>query len=68
MVRYVTGPDHRKLLPYSALAGALLLVYADLAARTLIPPKEIPIGVITALIGGPFFLIQLKLKSWRRGI
>ncbi|MBI9103154.1 MAG: iron ABC transporter permease [Spirochaetales bacterium] len=68
MVRYVTGPDHRKVLPYSALAGALLLVYADLAARTLIPPKEIPIGVITALIGGPFFLIQLKFKSWRRGV
>ena len=68
MVRRFTGPDHRKVLPFSALAGALLLIYADLAARTLIPPKEIPVGVITSLLGGPFFLFQIRMRRWRRGV
>ncbi len=63
IVRLFTGPDHRKVLPFSALGGAVLLIYADLASRILIPPKEIPVGVITAILGGPFFLILLKVKS-----
>jgi iron complex transport system permease protein len=56
VVRLVVGPGHRLLVPASALAGATLLVLADLAARTLAEPAELPLGVLTALIGGPFFL------------
>jgi len=60
IVRLVTGPDHRTLLPVSGVAGALLLVLADLAARTVVRPAELPVGVVTAAIGGPFFLYLLK--------
>jgi iron complex transport system permease protein len=56
LVRLVTGPDNRIVLPASALLGALLLVLADLASRTLAAPAELPLGVLTSLIGGPFFL------------
>ncbi|MEM6325662.1 MAG: iron ABC transporter permease [Bacteroidota bacterium] len=56
LVRLTLGPGHRALLPGAALCGATLLVLADLAARTLLAPAEIPIGILTALIGGPFFL------------
>ena len=56
MIRLWAGPDHRRLLPASALLGALLLVLADTAARTLLAPSELPIGILTALVGGPFFL------------
>lgn len=56
LVRLALGPDHRTLLPASALLGALLLVLADLVARTLAAPAELPLGVVTALAGGPFFL------------
>ena len=56
LIRIVTGPDHRLLLPASALFGAALLVGADIVARTAVAPAEIPIGIITALLGGPFFL------------
>jgi iron complex transport system permease protein len=59
-VRLTLGPDHRLLLPVSALAGAAFLVIADLLARTLLAPVEIPVGVITALIGAPFFLYLLR--------
>jgi iron complex transport system permease protein len=50
----VTGPDNRKLLPASLLAGATLMLIADTVTRAVLP-SEIPIGVLTALIGGPFF-------------
>lgn len=56
LVRLWTGPDHRRLLPACALLGALLLLLADTAARSLFAPAELPIGVLTALIGGPFFI------------
>jgi iron complex transport system permease protein len=56
LVRMSIGPDHRVLLPGSALLGALLLGAADLGARTLAAPAELPIGLLTSLIGGPFFL------------
>lgn len=59
-VRLATGPDHRTLIPISAVWGGLFMVLADLLARTIISPAELPIGVITALIGGPFFLYLLK--------
>ena len=55
-VRLLTGPDHRRLLPASAVAGGVLVLVADLAARTLASPVEIPVGLLTALVGGPFFL------------
>jgi len=56
LVRLVLGPGHRLLLPASALLGAGLLVLADVLARTVVAPAELPIGVLTTLLGGPFFL------------
>lgn len=56
LVRRLTGPDHRWLLPGSLLLGALVLTMADWAARVLVAPAELPIGLVTGLIGGPFFL------------
>ena len=56
LLRFLIGPDHRLLLPASALAGALLLTLADMFSRTVVAPAELPIGLIMALIGGPFFL------------
>lgn len=63
LVRLMIGVDHRWLLPGSALLGALLLILADLVARMLVAPAELPIGLLTALIGGPFFL---GLLMWKR--
>jgi iron complex transport system permease protein len=60
MLRMVLGPDHVRLLPATALAGALFLLVADTVARTAIAPAELPVGVLTALIGGPFFLYLLR--------
>jgi iron complex transport system permease protein len=62
LVRLMVGVDHRIVLPASALFGAAFLVLCDLAARTLLAPVEIPVGVVTALIGGPFFLWLLVRK------
>lgn len=59
MVRKITGGRHRVLLPVSALMGALLLVIADLLARMMHPPLELPAGVLTAIIGAPWFVWQL---------
>ena len=56
LIRILTGPDHRLLLPASALFGAALLTGADILARSVAAPAEIPIGIITAILGGPFFL------------
>jgi iron complex transport system permease protein len=60
IVRLIWGPDHRLLLPLSAITGAILLILADTASRTLMAPSEIPVGVITAFIGAPFFLFLLR--------
>lgn len=57
--RFALGPDHRLLLPASLLAGGTFLVLADTLARTVIAPEQLPVGVITALIGVPMFLLQL---------
>lgn len=62
-VRLVVGPSNRALIPASALTGAIFLVICDLAARTLHPPVEIRLGVITALIGGPLFILLLLRHS-----
>ncbi len=64
VVRLVLGPDHRLLLPASFLGGAIFLVLADLLARVLLAPTELPLGVVTALIGAPFFIYLLR-KSKR---
>ncbi len=61
-MRLVTGPDHRILLPTSALAGAIFLIWTDAAARTLSKPAEIPVGIITAFFGAPFFLYLLRTR------
>lgn len=66
LVRLAIGPDHRYVLPGSALLGAGLLVGTDLIARTIAVPAEVPIGIVTALVGGPFFL-WLLLRDRRRG-
>lgn len=68
MVRLWVGSDHRLVLPLSALLGAVLLVVADLFARWLIYPAELPIGLLMALLGGPFFLILLLNKRKGRVI
>lgn len=62
-IRLVMGPDHRVLLPYSAVVGAIFLIIADTMARTLVSPMEIPVGIITALAGAPFFLYLLSKKK-----
>jgi iron complex transport system permease protein len=63
LVRLLVGVDHRIVLPASALFGAAFLVACDLGARTLLAPVELPVGVLTAMIGGPFFLWLLVRKS-----
>ncbi len=65
LLRLVVGPDHRQLLPLSALAGASLLLVADTLARTVLAPADLPVGLVMALIGGPMFLILL-LQQTRR--
>jgi iron complex transport system permease protein len=63
-VRMILGPSNRTLLPASATAGAAFLILCDLAARTVHPPIEIRLGVVTALCGGPFFIALLLRRSW----
>jgi iron complex transport system permease protein len=63
IVRMVVGPDHRILLPAVALVGASFLVLADILARTIIAPGELPVGIVTALIGGPFFIYLLRRQK-----
>jgi len=59
-LRLLTGPDYRRLLPLSLIGGAALLLFADILARILIAPQELPVGVVTALAGAPFFLWILR--------
>jgi iron complex transport system permease protein len=63
ILRLALGADHRLLLPTSLIGGAIFLVLADLLARTIIAPAEIPVGVITALCGGPFFIYLLRREG-----
>ncbi|WP_095534199.1 iron ABC transporter permease [Streptomyces hirsutus] len=65
IVRLFVGGDHRRVLPTAALGGAVFLVWADIAARTIAAPMEIPVGVLTALCGGPFFLWLLRRDARR---
>jgi iron complex transport system permease protein len=66
LLRLLVGPDHRVLLPAAAIGGALLLVVADLVGRVLVPPYEIRVGIVTAVLGSPYFLAVI-LRTQRRG-
>ncbi len=68
IVRLLLGPAHRTLLPAAALFGGAFLVLADALARTIVSPAELPIGVLTALVGGPFFLWLLAGRAAREGL
>jgi iron complex transport system permease protein len=59
IARLLWGPDHRVLLPSSALLGAIVLVLADLLCRTVVAPSELPIGIVSAVLGAPFFLVLM---------
>lgn len=63
IARRLVGAEHRRLLPVSALLGALFLVWVDVAARTLAAPEDLPIGIATAAIGGLFFIILLRRRA-----
>jgi iron complex transport system permease protein len=62
IMRLIVGPDHKALYPASAIAGAIVLLFSDTLARTVLQPREIPVGIITSIIGVPFF-IYLLLRS-----
>jgi iron complex transport system permease protein len=66
-MRLVVGPDNRRLIPASLLAGALLLLAADTLTRAVLP-AEVPIGVLTALIGGPFFCYVFRRQQSARRV
>lgn len=65
VVRMLVGTDHRRVLPVSALLGAVFLIWVDVVARMSFAPIELPVGVITALLGGPFFIWMLATQRWR---
>ncbi|MCA9834301.1 MAG: iron ABC transporter permease [Thermomicrobiales bacterium] len=67
LIRLLRGPDHHRLLPLATIAGATLLLFADLISRTIAQPREIPIGVTMSLVGGPFFLWLLLRMRDRQG-
>jgi iron complex transport system permease protein len=62
IVRFVVGVDYRWVIPYSALVGAMLVTVADIAARVVIRPQELPVGVMMAVFGAPFFI---GLARWK---
>jgi iron complex transport system permease protein len=64
VTRMFVGADHRRVLPIAALLGAVFMVWVDVAARTLVAPEELPLGVITALLGVPFFVWLLRRKAF----
>jgi iron complex transport system permease protein len=66
-VRLACGPDHRQLLPLSGIVGAIFLVVADTVARVIVAPAQLPVGVVTAIVGGPFFLLLLIRYSRKVG-
>jgi iron complex transport system permease protein len=65
LLRILVGSDHRTLVPASALAGAAFLVAADTLARVVLAPVELPVGALTALVGGPLFLVLLRRELAR---
>lgn len=67
ILRLIVGADHRRLIPASMIGGATFMVLADLAARTAVAPQEIPVGAVTAILGGPFFLWLLRRERRAAG-
>lgn len=67
VVRILTGTDHKKLIPVSALSGAILLVWADVLCRTLIPKNELPIGILISMLGAPCFIYLMVKKTYGFG-
>ncbi|GAI22090.1 unnamed protein product, partial [marine sediment metagenome] len=63
IMRLIVGSDNRILYPTSALTGSLILIFSDTIARTITSPREIPVGIITAVIGAPYFLYLMKTKG-----
>ncbi len=66
MIRLITGPDYRLIIPLSALGGGIFMMWSDLAARSLLTPTEIPLGIVTAFVGAPFFGYLLHRKKKER--
>ena len=67
ILRLLVGADHRRLVPASILGGATFMILADLVARTAVSPQEIPVGAVTAILGGPFFLYLLRRERRKAG-
>ena len=65
--RMLFGTDHRKLIPISALAGAVFLVWADVLCRTILPGNEMPIGILTSILGAPVFIYLMARKKYGFG-
>ena len=65
ILRIITGPDHRTLLPLATFGGALFVLLADTLARTMLAPSEIPVGIITSMVGAPYFLYLLRSRKGR---
>jgi iron complex transport system permease protein len=66
ILRQMIGSDHKRLVPAAALSGGVLLLLADLGARLLLAPAEIPIGIITSIVGAPVFILLLKKNNFIR--
>lgn len=62
VVRFLVGVDYRWILPYAAIGGAILLLLADISARLIIQPQELPVGIMTALVGVPFFIYLARRR------
>jgi iron complex transport system permease protein len=62
IVRLLVGSDHRRVLPIGALLGGVYLVLVDLVGRTIIAPQELPVGIVTAAVGGPFFIWLMRQR------
>ena len=67
VVRILVGPDHRILLPASVVSGAIFMILTDTLARTVIAPAELPVGIITSLLGAPFFIYLLMSRKKSMG-
>lgn len=67
VVRFLVGTDHKKLIPVSALSGAILLVWADVLCRVVIPKNELPIGILISMIGAPCFIYLMARRSYGFG-
>lgn len=64
LIRSIVGSDHRKLVPVSALTGAIFLIWVDVGARMIKPPSELPIGILTAFLGAPLFLWMIRVRRY----